>query len=271
MTGVATTVSIGRTPPTRRGRSRPRRSPRSRRRRSRTRCRARCRAPSSSRTTAVRPGGGMQVQIRGDHLDFRQRLSALRHRRRDRQQRDRQQRSQHDQPGRRRHQWLGVGPDEQDLSPNRIADLNPDDIESIEVLKGASASAIYGSKASAGVIIITTKKGTPGKPKWSFSQKVGQFSHLEHLRPAHLPDARAARRPGATNTDSARLHQVESTAARRTTRAQLFGNSQAVVRDRPERERHPGPEPSTSSPVSPSTTTASCSTPATTSSRSGPT
>jgi len=36
------------------------------------------------------------------------------------------------------------------LSPNRIADLNPEDIETIEVLKGASASAIYGSKASAG-------------------------------------------------------------------------------------------------------------------------
>jgi TonB-linked SusC/RagA family outer membrane protein len=70
----------------------------------------------------------------------------------------------------------GVGPDEQDTSPNRIADINPDDIQSIEVLKGASASAIYGSKASAGVIIITTKKGTAGKPQWNFSQKVGQFA-----------------------------------------------------------------------------------------------
>jgi TonB-linked SusC/RagA family outer membrane protein len=69
----------------------------------------------------------------------------------------------------------GVGSDEQDMSPNRIADLNPEDIESIEILKGASASAIYGSKASAGVIIITTKKGQAGKPKISLSQKVGQF------------------------------------------------------------------------------------------------
>jgi len=42
---------------------------------------------------------------------------------------------------------------------NRIADLNPNDIENIEVLKGASASAMYGSKASNGVIIITTKHG----------------------------------------------------------------------------------------------------------------
>ena len=51
-----------------------------------------------------------------------------------------------------------------DLGVNRIADLNPEDIERIEVLKGASASAIYGSKASAGVVIITTKTGKAGKP-----------------------------------------------------------------------------------------------------------
>lgn len=42
---------------------------------------------------------------------------------------------------------------------NRIADLNPNDIESIEVLRGASASALYGSKASNGVVLITTKRG----------------------------------------------------------------------------------------------------------------
>src|SRR5581483_1430380 len=57
----------------------------------------------------------------------------------------------------------GVAPNQQDLGVNRIADINPDDIESIEILKGASASAIYGSKASAGVVIITTQKGTAGK------------------------------------------------------------------------------------------------------------
>ena len=70
----------------------------------------------------------------------------------------------------------GAASNSQDLSPNRVADLNPEDIETIEVLKGASASAIYGSKASAGVIIITTKKGRAGKPKIELSQKVGHFS-----------------------------------------------------------------------------------------------
>lgn len=42
---------------------------------------------------------------------------------------------------------------------NRIADINPNDIESIQILKGAAASAMYGSKASNGVVIITTKRG----------------------------------------------------------------------------------------------------------------
>ncbi|WP_347373057.1 SusC/RagA family TonB-linked outer membrane protein [Aequorivita sp. Q41] len=46
---------------------------------------------------------------------------------------------------------------------NAAADINPDDIESVNVLKGAAASALYGSRAANGVIIITTKKGKKGK------------------------------------------------------------------------------------------------------------
>ncbi|MCB0549180.1 MAG: SusC/RagA family TonB-linked outer membrane protein, partial [Phaeodactylibacter sp.] len=56
---------------------------------------------------------------------------------------------------------------------NRLADLNPEDIESIEVLKGASAAAIYGTRANAGVVIITTKQGAAGKAKVSFEQDLG--------------------------------------------------------------------------------------------------
>lgn len=52
---------------------------------------------------------------------------------------------------------------------NRLIDLNPNDIESIEVLKGASASAIYGSLASNGVVLISTKKAESGEPKITFS------------------------------------------------------------------------------------------------------
>ncbi len=48
---------------------------------------------------------------------------------------------------------------------NRAGDLNPDDIESMNVLKGAAASALYGSRARNGVIVITTKRGKPGAKK----------------------------------------------------------------------------------------------------------
>ena len=61
----------------------------------------------------------------------------------------------------------------QDNAANRLADLNPDDIERIEVLKGPSAAAIYGTRANAGVIIITTKKGSTGKPRIRFNQDIG--------------------------------------------------------------------------------------------------
>jgi len=53
--------------------------------------------------------------------------------------------------------------DDQRIRGNGILDINPDDIESISVLKGASATALYGSDATFGVIQITTKKGTKGK------------------------------------------------------------------------------------------------------------
>jgi TonB-linked SusC/RagA family outer membrane protein len=53
-------------------------------------------------------------------------------------------------------------------------DFSPDDIESIQVLKDASAAAIYGSRAATGVIIITTKKGKQGPPRISFSDYIGR-------------------------------------------------------------------------------------------------
>jgi iron complex outermembrane receptor protein len=53
--------------------------------------------------------------------------------------------------------------DDQRVRGNGILDVNPEDIESLTVLKGASATALYGSDATAGVIVITTKKGTKGK------------------------------------------------------------------------------------------------------------
>ena len=54
---------------------------------------------------------------------------------------------------------------------NRVMDINPEDIENMSVLKGPAASALYGSKAAAGVIIITTKKGAEGRVQVDFSSK----------------------------------------------------------------------------------------------------
>jgi TonB-linked SusC/RagA family outer membrane protein len=61
----------------------------------------------------------------------------------------------------------------QDNPTNRLADINPSDIERIEILKGGSAAAIYGSKASNGVVIITTKRGQQGRPQFNISQRFG--------------------------------------------------------------------------------------------------
>jgi TonB-linked SusC/RagA family outer membrane protein len=65
----------------------------------------------------------------------------------------------------------------QDNPTNRLADLNPSDIEKIEILKGGSAAAIYGSKATNGVVIITTKRGQIGRPQFNISQRFG-FSSI---------------------------------------------------------------------------------------------
>ncbi len=72
----------------------------------------------------------------------------------------------------------------QDNPSNRIADINPEDIANIEILKGASAAAIYGSRAAAGVVIITTKRGKAGETKFSFSQATGwtEVTNLLGLR-----------------------------------------------------------------------------------------
>ncbi len=55
---------------------------------------------------------------------------------------------------------------------NRVMDINPEDIESLSVLKGAAAAALYGSRAADGVIIITTKKGAEGSVKVNVASKV---------------------------------------------------------------------------------------------------
>ena len=56
---------------------------------------------------------------------------------------------------------------------NRLADLNPDDIEHIEIIRGAAAAALYGSRANNGVVQIFTKRGTTGKPRFTSTTRWG--------------------------------------------------------------------------------------------------
>lgn len=73
----------------------------------------------------------------------------------------------------------GAGAANQDDGANRLADINPADIESIEVLKGPSAAAMYGTRANAGVLVINTRKGVAGKTTVSFAQDIGFATPLK--------------------------------------------------------------------------------------------
>ncbi|HYU91360.1 MAG TPA: SusC/RagA family TonB-linked outer membrane protein [Gemmatimonadales bacterium] len=94
----------------------------------------------------------------------------------------------------------GGNPNNQDNKVNRLADLIPNDIASIEVLKGPSAAAIYGGQAANGVIIITTRRGRAGKPRFNVSQRFGTLSVANSLgfrTFADSTEAIAAFGPGA--------------------------------------------------------------------------
>lgn len=69
---------------------------------------------------------------------------------------------------------------------NRLADINPNDIESVEILKSAAASAIYGSQATNGVVVITTKRGKEGSPRVNFTQRVGTSALIRKQGSRHF-------------------------------------------------------------------------------------
>lgn len=70
---------------------------------------------------------------------------------------------------------------------NRLVDLNPNDIDRIEIIKGAAAAAIYGSRANNGVVQIFTKKGKEGKPQISFSTQVKSSSLRKKMEFNEVP------------------------------------------------------------------------------------
>jgi TonB-linked SusC/RagA family outer membrane protein len=74
----------------------------------------------------------------------------------------------------------------QDQTVNRLADINPNDIESIEVLKSAAATAIYGSRATNGVVVITTKRGKAGATRYNVTQRMGTQQAVRLLGSRHF-------------------------------------------------------------------------------------
>jgi iron complex outermembrane receptor protein len=77
-------------------------------------------------------------------------------------------------------------------SGNPLNFINPNDIVSIDILKDASAAAIYGSRGANGVVLITTKRGQSGVPKVELSASVGVSKILKQLEVLDGNEYRAA-------------------------------------------------------------------------------
>jgi len=117
--------------------------------------------------------------------------------------------------------------------PSRINDLNPEDFESIDVVKGPAASALYGTDAANGVVVIRTKHGQPGKARWTVYAEQGLINDNNDY-----PDAVRGWRTGTTtattstptNTVQCILTQVASGACVQdsVTRFNLFNNPQTT-------------------------------------------
>ncbi|RNL78127.1 TonB-dependent receptor [Sinomicrobium pectinilyticum] len=88
------------------------------------------------------------------------------------------------------------------MSPSAIETLNPRDIESIEVLKDASATAIYGSRGANGVIIVSTKQGKPGRFSLNYSGVVTTSDIIDRAPSMSAADFIEFRRWAAYNLDS---------------------------------------------------------------------
>lgn len=101
---------------------------------------------------------------------------------------------------------IGVG----GTSGNRVNDINPDEIENIEIVKGPSAATLYGTDAANGVIVITTKRGRAGRTNWNVFAEHGQISD-----PNDYPSqwALLGKSPGATTQRKCFLRELSQGAS----------------------------------------------------------
>jgi TonB-dependent starch-binding outer membrane protein SusC len=86
---------------------------------------------------------------------------------------------------------------------NPLADLNPNDIQSLEILKDASASALYGSRGANGVVLITTKRGKAGKTNFSANFQYGNSKPTRHREFLNSAEYVELMLEGALNNDNA--------------------------------------------------------------------
>jgi TonB-linked SusC/RagA family outer membrane protein len=108
---------------------------------------------------------------------------------------------------------VGVG----GTTPARINDINPQEIESIEVVRGPSASTLYGTDAANGVIVITTKKGIAGRAQWSYITEqtaIADFNKYPDAFWGWRTDTTAATTSTPSNTVQCFLSQVASNACK---------------------------------------------------------
>ncbi len=115
----------------------------------------------------------------------------------------------------------------QDNVVNRLADLNPNEIESIEVLKSAAATAIYGSRATNGVVVIRTKRGQAGAPRFTLTQRVGTQEPLRLLGSRQYNTVEDALKGVSSAADSATVRQIVGTGPvqRQDYQKQLYSNT----------------------------------------------
>lgn len=96
---------------------------------------------------------------------------------------------------------IGIG----GTNPSRVNDINPDEIESIDIVKGPSAAALYGTAAVNGVIVIKTKRGRPGPARWNVYSELGIIKDYNDY-----PDAYRGWAPTSTATNTTQCFLTSS-------------------------------------------------------------
>lgn len=108
----------------------------------------------------------------------------------------------------------------QRIQSNGMVDINPEDIENISILKGAAASALYGSEAANGVVMITTKKGKTGS-----GTQIDFSANVSFDKVAYMPEIQKEYGPGYDNWAIGSNSDPQALTGFRNTRVDLNGNS----------------------------------------------